>query len=55
MNAYQSVSLQGSFTASSTTTYYFTIIGKSLGGHSTTRMQAADNHPWRTLVFEIQP
>ena len=55
MNTYRSVALQGSFTASSTTTYYYTIVGKSHNSHSVTRMQGSDNHPWKTIIFEVQP
>ena len=55
LNAYRSVTLQGSFTASSTTTYYFHIVSKGLSANMVTRIKTDENHPWRTTIFEVQP
>ena len=55
LNTYRSVTLQGSLTAASTTTYYFHIVSKGLSGNSVTRIKANENHPWRTTIFEVQP
>ena len=45
LNTYRSVTLQGSLTAASTTTYYFHIVSKGLSGNSVTRIKANENHP----------
>lgn len=55
LNTYRSVTLQGSLTAASTTTYYFHIVSKGLSSNSVTRIKADQNHPWRTTIFEVQP
>ena len=55
LNGYQSVTLQGSLTAASTTTYYFHIVSKGLNTNTVTRIKADQNHPWRTTIFEVQP
>ena len=55
LNGYQAVTLQGSLTAASTTTYYFHIVSKGLNATSITRIKSDENHPWRTTIFEVQP